>query len=440
MTGLYSQDIDGCLAVSVGADGLDGSVHDDCLAATAPALDRLRAAHDDGSLPLLRLPARRDDLAEIAEVAERFRAEFKNVIVLGTGGSSLGGRALHALADPGPGNPSDGPAVHFLENIDPAFFAAAVNGLLRSTGGEGTGVISISKSGATAETVMQTLLVADVLRDMLGEENLAGNMVAVTEPRQSPLGALADRFGIRRLDHDPGIGGRFAALSVVGLLPAAIAGLDAERVRAGAAAVLDPVLAGAGPRDVPAAVGAAVSVGLARHCGVSATVLMPYGDSLRMFARWHRQLWAESLGKGGNGTVPIASLGAVDQHSQLQLYLDGPPDKMFSLVLADCAGVGVPVAADFTDGIEGLSYLAGRTMGDLFDAEGRATAETLMRAGRPTRVFRIGRPDEETLGALMMHFMLETVIAADLLGVNAFDQPAVENGKALARDYLSEAR
>lgn len=435
---LYTQDVSGCLADRVGAGGLAAADLDGLLEAAGPALGRLRAAHADGSLPLLRLPERRDDLAAVAEVADRFREAFDDVVVLGTGGSSLGGLALLALADPGPGASRDGPAVHFLENIDPATFGPAVDGLLGAGRAARTGVVVVSKSGSTAETVLQSLLAVDALRGSCGEGGVGERMVVVTEPRDSPLGLLADRFGMRRLDHDPGVGGRFAALSVVGLLPAMIAGLDPERVRAGAASVLGPVLAGAAAGDAPPAVGAAVSVGLARHAGVAASVMMPYADRLAMFARWWRQLWAESLGKGGNGTTPVAALGAVDQHSQLQLYLDGPPDKMLSLVLTDCRGRGAPAAADLA-AIDGLAYLEGRTVGDLLDAEGRATVETLVRSGRPTRTLRVGQPDEGTLGALMMHFMLETIVAADLLGVDAFDQPAVEDGKARAREHLSGA-
>jgi glucose-6-phosphate isomerase len=166
---------------------------------------------------------------------------------------------------------------------------------------------------------------------------------------------------------------------------------------------------------------------------------MPYVDRLAFFGLWFRQLWAESLGKNGKGTTPIRAMGAIDQHSQLQLYLAGPADKMFTLVMLDIAGQGERVAPDLADDRD-LTYLVGRSMGDLLDAEQRATATSLVRNGRPTRRFQLERLDEESLGALLMHFMLETIIAADLLGVDAFDQPAVEEGKVLARQYLGEMR
>ena len=431
MTEFYFQEVSGCLAPAAGDGGLSEAAYRDCLAATAASLDRLRAAHGDGSLPLLRLPGRRDDLDGLRATADRYRRQFRDVIVLGTGGSSLGGRALHALAAPG------GTALHFLENIDPRTYGALADALLSPAGAETTGVISISKSGSTAETMLQTALVVDRLRGAVGADRVRDHLVVITGPGESPLSVLADRFGAPRIDHDPDVGGRFAVLSAVGLLPAIIAGLDPELIRRGAEWALAPVLAGGEPEAVPPAVGAAVAVGLARRRGVAASVMMPYCDRLSLFSRWYGQLWAESLGKDGCGTAPIAALGAVDQHSQLQLYLDGPADKMYSLILTGCQGLGDPVADDLA-AIEGLSYLEGKTLGDLMDAEGRATAATLIRRERPTRIFRLGEVDEGAVGALMMHFMLETVIAADLLAVNAFDQPAVEDGKRLARRLLAE--
>jgi glucose-6-phosphate isomerase len=215
-------------------------------------------------------------------------------------------------------------------------------------------------------------------------------------------------------------------------------GLDAVKLREGAAKVLAQALDGAQARDVPAAQGAAIAVALAERRQIAACVLMPYLDRLERFAMWYRQLWAESLGKQGKGTTPIRALGPVDQHSQLQLYLDGPKDKLFTLIMGPAAGKGPRIGARATGGDPELAYLEGRTVGDLVDAEQRATAETLIRNGRPTRVMRLARLSEEVMGGLFMHFMLETIIAAHLMKVDAFNQPAVEQGKILARQYLKE--
>jgi len=187
--------------------------------------------------------------------------------------------------------------------------------------------------------------------------------------------------------------------------------------------------------DFAPAEGAAVSVGLERTKGATTTVFMPYCDRLADFGLWYRQLWAESLGKSGEGTTPIRAMGTLDQHSQLQLYLDGPADKMYTLVLTDTVGKGPDIPDTVTE-MESLSYLRGRTLGDLLSAAGRATGETLANNGRPTRFLRVPSVDETAMGALMMHFMLETVIAADLIGVDPYDQPAVEEGKLLTREYL----
>jgi glucose-6-phosphate isomerase len=167
---------------------------------------------------------------------------------------------------------------------------------------------------------------------------------------------------------------------------------------------------------------------------------MPYVDRLAYFGLWFRQLWAESLGKRGRGTTPIRAMGTVDQHSQLQLYLDGPADKLFTLIIRDTAAEGMKVRQESLGGDKSLAYLAGHSLGDLLLAEANATAETLVKNGRPTRVMRIERLDERVMGALLMHFMLETIIAADLLRVDAFDQPAVEEGKVLTRQYLAAKR
>ena len=431
--GFYRQVIDGCLARTIGEHGLPEPVFASILADTAPALDMLRQSHTDGSLPLLTLPETHDDLPAIAERARYHRDRAEDVVVLGTGGSSLGGQSLYALADAGFGPSGGAPRLHFMDNIDPHSF----DHLFRALDLADTDFVVISKSGGTAETLTQFVILLAALEDAVGPARAAEHVTVITEPGDNPLRQMAVEWDMTVLDHDPGLGGRYSALSLVGLLPAAIAGLDIGQVRDGAHAVLHGCLNAVSPDANPPAVGAALQVGLSRECGAATTVLMPYTDSLACFARWFRQLWAESLGKNGKGTTPVAALGTVDQHSQLQLYLDGPRDKMFSLIFGDVAGTGRPVEADLVAD-PALGYLAGHRMGDLLDAEQRATAETLIGNGRPTRIFQLGRVDEATLGALMMHFMLETVIAAHLLGVDPFDQPAVEQGKVLARRYLGE--
>lgn len=430
----YQQDVSACLADRIGDRGLDEQTYLEYLAAAETSLKRLRAALGDGSLPLLNLPERRDDMRAMAEAATRYR-DLDHVILLGTGGSSLGGRTVLALADHGVGTaarPIDRPRLWFIENVDPDGFEQ----VMRSVDLDRAGLIIISKSGSTAETLSQALAVLPAFEDAIGRDTLRQRTTVITEPNDNPLRRLAGRLGLPVIDHDPNIGGRYSVLSPTGLLPALIAGLDIGLVRAGAYEALHAALNAEASNSLPA-IGAALNVGLAERCGVSQTVMMPYLDKLAPFGQWFCQLWAESLGKQGKGTTPIRALGTVDQHSQLQLYLSGPADKMFTIIMGETRGQGPRYRREML-GDEALEWLADHTMGDLLDVSQRATAETLIRHNRPVRIIRVPTLDERAMGGLLMHFMIETIIAADLWGVDPFDQPAVEEGKRLARQYLRE--
>ncbi|MGE5537399.1 MAG: glucose-6-phosphate isomerase [Gemmatimonas sp.] len=398
------------------------------------ALKKLKAQHDDGSLPLLRVAARRDDLESIAAAARRFRMSFADVIVLGTGGSSLGAQTLVTAAQ---AMGKKGPRLHFLDNVDPIRFEDTLNRVDLKR----TGFLAVSKSGSTAETALQTLAALRSVKAAAGERGIRRQFLVITEPakggKANPMRRLAERNSIPVLDHDPGIGGRYSALTNVGLLPAAIAGFDPAAIRRGARAVVRGLLNARSGRGFAPAEGAALKIALEKRQGVTQSVLMPYVDALQPFAFWYRQLWAESLGKNGKGTTPINALGAVDQHSQLQLYLDGPADKLITVIAAETEGVGPVIRRE--RGLEPeFDYLVGHAMGDLIAAEAQATADTLAKHDRPVRMIRINEPDEETMGALMMHYMLETILAAALLRVDPYDQPAVEEGKVLARRYLAK--
>jgi len=224
----YRQSINGCLADTVGQRGLDHNSLDALLGRTAPALEKLKRMRDDGSLPLLRLPGRKDDIAQLRRVLKTFRAaprqKFRDVIILGTGGSSLGGQTLYSLADE-----RAQPRLHFLDNIDPATFEA----LFAAIDPARTGVVAISKSGGTAETMTQFAICVEWLRAKLDPDAVGRHTIAVTEPRDNPLRLLAGKLTTPTLDHDPGIGGRYSVLSNVGLLPAMLAGLDVAALRAG---------------------------------------------------------------------------------------------------------------------------------------------------------------------------------------------------------------
>ena len=428
----YSQNIDDTLESSIGKHGLARASLDRAMAELQPALDKLRHWHDSNELPLLKLPARRDDIAALKPHAERF-ARFEHVVVMGMGGSSLSGKTLVALKDQGFGPIRGRPKLWFMDNVDPATYAE----LLARLPLERTGFIPISKSGGTPETLAQLFAILDALEAKVGKAAVGQHLIAVTEKTDNPLRRLAQKLGATILDHDPKVGGRFSSLSLVGMLPAMIAGLDVEAVREGAASVLDPVLRANDTQGMAPALGAAVSVGLAREKGINISVLMPYVDRLNTFAYWYRQIWAESLGKDGMGTTPAVALGTVDQHSQVQLYLGGPVDKLFTFLIQDTKGQGHKMSSG---GDKALDYLNGNTMGDLLQAEADATAATTVKGGRPVRIIRVKDVDERTMGALMMHFMLETIFAAHLWKIDAFDQPKVEDAKVLTREYLSQGR
>jgi len=213
--------------------------------------------------------------------------------------------------------------------------------------------------------------------------------------------------------------------------------LNFKQLRAGAQEALEQVLNATTPAEAPAACGAALHYALSQQHKLATTILWPYVDDLAVFGGWWRQLWAESLGKAGQGSTPVSVLGPVDQHSQLQLFRDGPGNALFTLMAVETKGKG-PAAPRARANALGLKYLAGKKMGDLVDAEARATAQTLFKNGRPVRQIHLAKVDEFHLGALMMHFMLETIIMGKLMGVDPFDQPGVEEGKVLARKYLAE--
>jgi glucose-6-phosphate isomerase len=399
--------------------------YDQALAKSAAALDWLRAQHAGKSLEILGIPARTDDLRAAVKQAASLKG-FATVAVLGIGGSSLGGQALTALRK------VQKPFVEFHDNPDPFHWAAA----LKRFDLKKTHFIAISKSGGTAETLMQVLTAVDAL-EKLGVKNLKKHFTIITEPHKSALADFADSIGAVKLDHPTGVGGRYSVLTMVGALPGLAMGLNFKQLRAGAQAALDQVLNAKTPGDAPAAVGAALHYALSQQSKLATTILWPYADDLAVFGGWWRQLWAESLGKNGQGSTPVSVLGPVDQHSQLQLFRDGPGNALFTLMTVDTKGKG-PAAPRARAKSLGLQYLAGKRLGDLVAAEARATAQTLFKNGRPVRQIHLTKVDEFHVGALMMHFMLETIVMGKLMGVDPFDQPGVEEGKVLARQFLAE--
>jgi glucose-6-phosphate isomerase len=433
------QTIDLALASNIGEGGLPRTAVEAALAVVGKGMKRLAEEDATGRLPLLQIPHTTNDFDAVREAASWLRRDATDVVFLGTGGSSLGGQALAQLRDyavPGAGRFTESPRIHFLDNLDPVTFDHVLHKLPLSS----TRFVAISKSGGTSETLMQTIAVLSALDKAGLRARPNATCLGLSEPRppggRNALRDLLEPEGVRFLDHHAGIGGRYSVLTNVGLLPAAAMGLDIAAIRQGAAEAYEPFRNGTDAKYTPAALGAALNIATILE-GKGIAVTMAYADRLERFTRWWVQLWAESVGKDGKGSQPVAAIGPVDQHSQMQLYLGGPNNKLFTVLTTGVAGHG-PLMDGRLAQRAGEPGFGGRRMGDLVAAQGRATADMLARNGRPTRQIHVEKLDERALGELLMHFMLETILTAYALGVDPFDQPAVEEGKTLAREYLAQ--
>lgn len=423
MQELYHVDITRAMQPGVGELGADAARYEHWLRELVAKVPGLGAKPQREAAPLLKLPSETADLAEIDEVAASIRARFATLVVVGMGGSSLSGEVLTHLRVAG------GVELRFVDNIDPATFAR----LCETLAWKKTAFLVISKSGGTVETLAQMAVLLRHAKQAIGL-GYASHFTVITIPNGNVLHTLAKDEGIRVVAHDTDLGGRFSIFSAVGLIPAAVMGLDIRALRAGAQGVIVRHFSG----DVASATavqGAALQRALMEQKSRQ-HVFLHYVDGLSGLALWFRQCWGESLGKCDLATSPVIARGATDQHSQLQLYLDGPKDKCYTVLMIDSTGQGDPI--DFPESTDArLAYLKGRTMGDLMVCEQRATVDSLAGRGCPVRTIMLPRLDERVLGALLMHFALEIMFTAALLDINAFDQPAVEDGKLIALDYLA---
>ena len=398
----------------------------------------VRSRRADGEYGFYDLVGQEAAVREITTFAEGVGQAYDHVLVLGIGGSALGAKAmLGALRKPAWNELDDEarefyPRLTVLENVDPTSVAAA----LRRIDPRRVLVNVVSKSGGTAETMAQYLVVRAWLEEALGAA-ASRHLVFTTDPVRGALRELAARDGIAALDVPPDVGGRFSVLSPVGLLPAALVGIDIAALLAGARRAVESAEADDLLRN-PAALYAALLWAADTWHGGRIHVLMPYSDRLREFAEWFRQLWAESLGKqhdrrGGEvntGPTPVGAVGATDQHSQVQLFMEGPYDKAITFVTLDefAEDVTIPERADLP---ADLSYLPGHTLGGLLHAEYEATAAALARMGRMNMTLRLPSLDAETFGELVMFFQVATGYAGVWYGVDPFNQPGVELGKRL---------
>jgi glucose-6-phosphate isomerase len=373
---------------------------------------------------------------EIAEFAADARERFTDFILIGIGGSSLGAIAtIQALTHPFrnllPADKRVGPRFFVLDNPDPEKVRATLETVDLST----TLVNVVSKSGQTAETAANFLVVRDAMYSALGAEQARKQIVATTDPESGLLRQMSDNEGYRTFPVPPGVDGRQTVLSAVGLLPAALAGVDIHGMLAGARAFRERA-SSSDVRENPAYLLAALSVLSDQKHGKSMLVTMPYADSLFGVSDWFRQLWAESLGKKlsvdgsvvNAGQTPIKALGAIDQHSQIQLYTEGPNDKLVQLIAVEEYRDSVQIPSPPQD-IPELGYFEGGELGQLLDRERLATSWALTSASRPNFTITIPTIDAGIIGEFFYLYQLQTVMAGALYTVNPFGQPGVEAGK-----------
>lgn len=425
------------------ATAVPGGITEAEWAGAAPALEaahaRFRELAASGVVGFVDVVTDEKLLDQSLAFAESVKGKYDDVVVLGIGGSALGTIALRAALLPYGWNalPSEKrngqPRLHVLDNVDPVTMAALLDRLELPR----TLWIVISKSGGTAETMSQFLIVH--ARYAAAGIPPAGNFAFVTDPKQGALRPLAQSLGVRALDIPANIGGRFSVLTPVGILPAALAGIDVRALLAGAA----DMAARCETQDLrrnPAAAYATLQWLSDTAHGKTINVFMPYSDQLRDLADWFVQLWAESLGKVRRdgtfiGQTPLAALGATDQHSQVQLFMEGPENKTVTFVGVKERAVDLEMSGGFPD-VTGVAYLAGHSLAELMSVELRATAGALARRNRPNLTIEVDRVDAWHLGGLIMLLELATAYAGQLYGVDAFDQPGVELGKQFAYAML----
>jgi glucose-6-phosphate isomerase len=423
-------DLNGLLATAVGGDG----IAEEELAALEPELVRVRetlsARRAAGTLRFANLPDDREGVRRVLAEAESVRGEFDAVVVLGIGGSALGVRAIAGALPQEAG----APRLVVADSIDPDAFGPLLGRLdLRRT------LFNvISKSGETAETIAQFMIVRDRLLHELGAVDYKRHLIVTTDARQGSLRQIVNDEGFRELVIPEGVEGRFSALSSVGLFPAAVVGIDVQELIAGAAELEARRRAAESPGQDPALVLAGVLWLLATRHAKRSVVLMSYCERLAETGDWFCQLWAESLGKALDaagrtiefGQTPIR-LGAADQHSQLQLFLEGPRDKVVLFLRVDDHAGNVDVPSTYQD-LEGVGYLGGHSLGELLNAEQRATEVVLAKRGRPSATLQLPAVTPFTLGQLLYLLQMAAVGVAVLADVDPFGQPAVEDARRLA--------
>ncbi len=408
------------------AIGVSGLAKNDFNSVKRTALSELLQAKHDTDNAFLTLPGA--DTAAIKDMAG-YAGKFDNFLLLGIGGSALGPRSILEALHPFH-NLRGRPRVFIYDNVDPSTLKI----ILDLVELKNTVINVITKSGSTAETIASFMILWQQLKDrsLKPEEHL----IITTDPAKGNLRKIVTDFGLRSLPVPPGVGGRYSVLSSVGLLLAETVGIDSDAMLKGAADIHKNCM----NSDIwgnPAYLAATCILLMQELKGRDITVMIPYADRLKAFSDWFCQLWAESLGKDGKGLTPYPSTGTAAQHSQLQLWMEGPQDKVVIFLAVEDYGTDIEIAAVFKD-VEGLGYLAGHTLAELIKIEQEASEIALSKNGRPSITIRVPRIDAYYLGQLFHFFELVTALTGILIGINPFNQPGVEEGKNLTYGMMGK--
>lgn len=398
-------------------------------------LELLDSRHKPGQwTDWLNVTSQTEIVPGVEAIAEWARHQFTDMVVLGIGGSSLGGYALlkslcHPYWNQLPQEKRDGwLRYHFLENVDADQIQAIQDVVDLKT----TLFVVITKSGSTAETMSALVYFQTALKNALGDQAWKDHVVAITDPEKGLLRQLVNQWGLRSLPVPSDVGGRFSVFSAVGLLPAALCGIDIKRVLAGVQAI-EPIVTNPDIAVNLAGQGAAIQVAYDK-AGKKQSVFMPYSARLNSVADWYVQLWAESLGKKVNrqgvtvnaGQTPVKAVGVTDQHSQVQLFNEGPLDKLVTFIEVSETDHKVTIPDNMLDGLE---YLGNKTFHQLMLAELHATRQALVDNGRPSWTIVLPVITPETVAQLLFMLEMQTAIAGLLMDIDPFDQPGVEQGK-----------
>ncbi|MDA9751312.1 glucose-6-phosphate isomerase [Alphaproteobacteria bacterium] len=365
-----------------------------------------------------------DNLGEITKLADHLR-NFENVLFLGTGGSSLGGKTLVSIKENFFFKDSS-PKIFFLENVD----EWSISRLIMKINLQNTALVVISKSGETIETLSQFFFLKNEMREI---DNFKKKVFIITENKKSTLKEIQEEEGFKFYEHKKNIGGRFSIFSLVGLLPASLAGFEISSFREGGKLFLKNLIDDESFFDNQFFSTLCLMNLYKKNYNIS--VFMPYSDRLDNLSFWYRQLWAESIGKNRMGITPVNALGTVDQHSQLQLYLDGPSDKFFTFIFEKKKKFNKKLDCSYGED-KNFSLLHNRPFENLLIFELRATIETLKQKKAPLRVIELDEINENAIGSLIMFLFLETIFSCYFIDVDPFNQPAVEEGKILTKEFL----